>query len=590
MGIVDEDIVRVREATDIVQLITQYTQLKRVGRRWTGLCPFHGEKTASFSVNSELGFYHCFGCQKSGDAITFVREIEHLDFVGALEYLAGKASMQLRYTDDNENRDRQRKKQLNTALEDAVDWYHDRLLGGADAGAARSYLRDRGLTGDIVRKWKIGWAPDAWDELSRSLKVKPDVFDEAGLGFVNKANRQQDSFRARVMFPIRDLTGAAVGFGGRVMPGGDGPKYKNSQDSAVYHKSRVLYGLHMAKDAIVRADQVIVCEGYTDVIGFHQAGVPRAVATCGTALTEDHVRILRRFASKVLLAFDADAAGQAAAARFYEWEKQYEIDVSVVMLPDGVDPGDLAQSDPEALAAAVDNAMPFLGFRVDRVLKNGDMSSPEGRARTAEIAAATVAEHPNELVRDQYLVQIADTCEVALDVLRTVRAGQRPTNDRRGMQGAARNEPQREVVRSADDPELHVLRVAVHFPEHIPDIVDDRLFTDRLHQAAFSALLSAESLPVAIAEADAEVAELLQRLVVEEPTEEPRPRIARLIHDAAQREHDRLMNDARRSGDVKAARTAAQLKLAIDKVRDSYWDLTEATNLLGWLPDNGDQT
>jgi DNA primase len=583
VGIVDEDIAKVRESTDIVQLISQYTQLKRVGRRWSGLCPFHGEKTASFSVNAELGLYHCFGCQQSGDAITFVREIEHLDFAGAVEYLASKAGVQIRYDNASENRDRKRRKEVIAVIGKAVEWYHDRLLGSSDAGPARAYLRDRGLDGDTVRRWKIGWAPDDWDQLAKSLRLDPSLLDEAGLGFVNKAGRAQDSFRSRIMFPIHDLNGDPVGFGGRIMPGGEGPKYKNSQDSAIYHKSRVLYGLHPAKDAIVRADQVIVCEGYTDVIGFHRSGVPRAVATCGTALTEDHVRILRRFASKVVLAFDADAAGQAAAERFYEWEQKYDVDVSVAALPVGIDPGELAQRDPDALSVAVDHAMSFLGFRVERTLAAADLSSPEGRARGAEEAAATVAEHPNELVRDQYLVTIAERCGVDLDVLRSVRAGGRQRRDRRGA-GVRVDEQERRVpVRSADNPEIHVLNLAVHHPETVPGFIDEGLFGDPLHQAAFEALVKAPSLAAAIESADEEVGELLQRVAVEEPTDDPEARIARFLHDAASRELDRLSAEARVGADPALLRTIPDLKMAIDDVRSSYFNLAEASRLLHWL-------
>jgi len=345
MGIEDEDIVRVREATDLADLIGSHLQLKRVGRRSVGLCPFHNEKTPSFNVNAELGFYKCFGCGKSGDAITFVREIEHLDFVGAVEMLANKAGIQLRYTNENEGVHRKKRSELTDAVEKAVDWYHERLMSSPDAAHARGYLRSRGLTGDQVRKFKIGWAPDDWDQLYQSIRVKQEIFVSSGLGFVNKANRVQDHFRARVLFPIHDVNGAAVGFGGRVMPDGDGPKYKNSFDSTIYNKSRLLYGLHLAKDEIVRMDESIVCEGYTDVIGFADVGIERSVATCGTSLTEDHIRMLKRFGRRIVLAFDADAAGQAAAERIYEWERALEVDVAVAKLPDGVDPADLAAKD-----------------------------------------------------------------------------------------------------------------------------------------------------------------------------------------------------------------------------------------------------
>lgn len=585
MGIVDEDVVKVRDSTDIVGLISQYTQLKRVGTRFSGLCPFHNEKSPSFSVNPELGLYYCFGCQVRGDAITFVREIEHLDFVGAVEHLAAKVGVQLRYDNAGENRDRKKRKELVALVAKALDWYHDRLLGGADAGAARAYLRERGLDGDTVRRWKIGWAPDDWDALAKHLRVPAATLDEAGLGFVNRAGRAQDAFRARIMFPIRDLNGDPVGFGGRILPGAEGPKYKNSQDSAIYHKSRVLYGLHTAKDEIVRADEVIVCEGYTDVIGFHRSGVGRAVATCGTALTEDHVKILRRFASKVVLAFDADAAGQAAAERFYEWERTYDVDVKVAALPPGVDPGELAQQDPKRLAAAVDEATSFLGFRVDRTLDAADLTTPEGRARGAEEAAATVAEHPNELVRDQYLVSIAERCGIEVSVLRSMRAGPGERPRRRGARVREDRPPAREPVRSADDPEVHVLSLAVHRPETVPPYVDSHLFGHPLHQAAFDALLSAPSLADAVASpsTDPEVAELLQRVAVEEPTDDPEARIARLLHDAAVRELTRLTAEARSGGDPDLLRRLPQLKLAINDVRDSYWNLDTAGRLLDWL-------
>jgi DNA primase len=231
---------------------------------------------------------------------------------------------------------------------------------------------------------------------------------EVGLGFVNKRGRPQDSFRARVMFPIFTETGDAVAFGGRVLPGSDDPaKYKNSTETTIYSKSRTLYGLNWAKQDVTAADEVVVCEGYTDVIGFHGSGVRRAVATCGTALTEDHVRLLKRFARSVVLAFDADRAGQGAAERFYAWEQKFDVSVRVASFPEGRDPGDLAQSDPERLVAAVRDAQRFLGFRVQEVLRTGSLASPEDRARTAQRAMAVINEHPDVNVRRMYAGEVA---------------------------------------------------------------------------------------------------------------------------------------------------------------------------------------
>ena len=399
-------------------LIGEQAALKRQGRRWVGLCPFHGEKTPSFSVNAEEGFYYCFGCQAKGDAISFVRAVEHLDFVDAVRRLADKAGITI-HEDAASGRDSQRRKIFLDAMEEATEWYHQRLLGPADAGAARDYLRSRGYESEVVRRFRLGWAPDQWDALCVGLGLKKEIAEGAGLGFVNRRGRLQDSFRARILFPICDPSGHPVALGGRVLPGSADPaKYKNSVESPIYSKRRTLYALNWAKQDVIASDEVVVCEGYTDVIGMFEAGIERAVATCGTALGEEHVVRLRSFASRVVLAFDADGAGQSAAGRFYEWERRFEIDVAVADLPPGSDPGDLARSDPGALRSAVENAKPFLQFRLTRILDGADLSTPEGRARAADNALGAVAEHPDNLVRDQYLMQVAERCRLEPLLLR----------------------------------------------------------------------------------------------------------------------------------------------------------------------------
>ena len=582
MGIADDDIAKVRDATDIVAVISEHTQLKRVGRGWIGLCPFHNEKTGSFSVNGEQGYFHCFGCQKSGDAITFVREIDGLDFVAAVERLAAKAGITLTYTSANEGNRRRRRAQLIEAVEAAVAFYHERLLKAQDAGAARSYLRERGITGDEVRAYKIGWAPDDWDAFAKASKLPVKVLDEAKLGFVNKAGRAQDSFRARILFPIYDINNDPVGFGGRVLPGADGPKYKNSQDSSIYHKSRLLYGLNWSKEHIVRADEVVVCEGYTDVIGYAKAGLPRAVATCGTALTEDHVKILKRFAKRVVLSFDADAAGQAAAERFYEWEKTYEIDVRVAALPAGVDPADLAQSDPAALVAAVEEARPFLEFQVDRVLTSSPLDTVEARARAAEAAATLVREHPNELVRDQYLVSIADRTGLNVEQLRAVVNGRR-----RRRPAAPQGQQQASPSPGVETVELQVLRVAVHRPEITPPILTENLFADPRHREIFHALLEAHTIFDAIDATSGPAQVMLQGLVaqtLDEIDQQAAERlVGRMIDAAATREVQRLEQQARTTDDPEVGRTVAGLHHALLNLRSSDWRISEAEALLPWL-------
>jgi DNA primase len=579
MGILDEDIARVRAAVDFVQVAGEHIALRRVGRRWVGLCPFHAEKTPSFSVNGEEGLYYCFGCQAKGDVITFVREVEHLDFAEAVERLAGRAGIQVRYDNEVTSRDRQRRTRLVEAMTAAVDWYHQRLLDGPDAAAARSYLRSRGYDGDVVRAYRLGWAPDDWDALARALHLPDDVLRDTGLGFLNRRNRQQDSFRARIMFPIFRADGDPVAFGGRGMPDGDGPKYKNSPETPIYSKSRVLYGLNWAKADIVRSGEVVVCEGYTDVIACAKAGLPRAVATCGTALADEHFRILKNFARRVVLAYDADAAGQAAAERFYEWERRYEIDIAVADLPTGTDPGDLGTRDPDALQSAVEQARPFLAFRVERALAAADLRSPEGKARAAQAAIAVVREHPDDLVRDQYLMQIADRCRIEPDRVRAVLQSPGPRAP------IARRPSSRERERVG--PEVEALKVAVHRPEVVADRLHEVLFSDAVHLGAYRALQASPTLHDAIEVADPEAAELLQRLAVEETDADPDDVVARLADEAAGRSLAALQAAVRDgSGDwTEHSHSIEWLKLAREELREATTAVDATDRLVRWLVD-----
>lgn len=422
MGILEEDIARVRAATDVVAVISEHVALKRVGRNYSGLCPFHGEKSPSFSVSPEKGTYYCFGCQAKGDVITFLREVEHLDFSAAVEKLASKANLTLTYDNEAATKDRVKRTRLLDATVRAADWYHQRLLTSPDAAPARKYLRSRGYDGDAIRRFQLGWAPDGWDTLCKSLNLPADVARDTGLGYVSKIGKLNDFFQSRILFPIFDTQGQPIAFGGRKMPTADGPKYKNSSETKLYSKSRVLYGLNWAKSSIVEQGEVIVCEGYTDVIAFHRSGLPRAVATCGTALADEHFQILKNFARRIVLAYDADGAGQNAAEKFYAWERKYEIDLFVVALPPGEDPAELAQRDPDRLAAAVRDAQPYLRFRLERLLTKANLASLEGRARAFEAAVAIAFEHPSAVVREQYLNDVALRCQVSSETVSAVLA------------------------------------------------------------------------------------------------------------------------------------------------------------------------
>ncbi|MBS1837973.1 MAG: DNA primase [Actinobacteria bacterium] len=595
MGIVDEDIARVRESTDIVAVVSGYTQLKRVGQRWSGLCPFHNEKSPSFSVNQAEGLYHCFGCKASGDAITFVREVEHLDFPGAVEWLAAKAGITLRYTQKDESEQRRRSTRLYELTERACDWYHERLRGAPDAAAARAYLRSRGFDSDEVAHYRLGWAPDDWDQLVRSLDASREDVEATGLGFVNKRNRMQDFFRGRILFPIFDERDRVIGFGGRKLPDADGPKYQNSRDNVLYNKSKALYAINWAKADAVTHNEILVCEGYTDVIGFSRAGVTRAVATCGTALTEDHVRILKRFTRNVVLAYDADEAGQSAAERVYAWEQAHDIQVSVVELPPGSDPDELARSDPEALRAAVGAARPFLEFRVSRVLASGDLTHAEGRARVAESALEVVAEHPDPLVRDQYVMQLADTTRIDPTRLRErldqIRRSPRPARaepaPRRRFDVV--DEPAEErtaprLPKLGDGVEREALRLAVSSPEVAAPFLDEDFFRHPTARAALEVLLRSDTLAEAISQAPTEVGELLAELAVEEVRSEPTDVLARFASEVGRRELIELEAEARASSDPLAySDPVAWLKVTLDELRHPRAEVETVTQLLAFL-------
>jgi DNA primase len=597
VGILDEDVARVRDSTDLVALAGEHLALKRVGSRFVGLCPFHAEKTPSFSINPDLSRYYCFGCQANGDAISFVREVEHLDFVDAVERLAARAGITLRYDDKAVARDRSRRDRLIGAVGVAVDFYHHLLLESPEGGIARRYLRSRGFEGEHARQFKLGWSPDAWDHLSLHLqqnKFSRDDITGAGLAFVNKANKLQDQFRARLLFPIYDSRGEPVGFGGRTL-GNQGPKYKNSPETPIYQKSRLLYGLNWAKSEIVARGEVIICEGYTDVMAFALAGAPNAVATCGTALADDHFQILKNLTRKVVLAYDSDAAGQGAAEKWFGWEQRFEIQLQVADLPVGRDPADVWRDDPQQLLVAVERAAPFLQFRLDRVLADADLATLEGRARAAEAAAAIVSEHPSDLVRDQYVMKLAGALDIDADRLREAvgRAAGRPRAQPAAPRQPARAESDRERSahaprpRAVDRREADLLRWAIHEPELVVDWLEPYLFADPVVRDAFEHVAGARSIHDALEASDGGVRELLERLSVEDTIadDEPATLRARLMANAVVPPAQRVLTSYVRADNPRAN----DLKVLLDALADNRaagdWGAVQhdATQLLGWV-------
>ena len=532
MGIHDEDLQRVKVESDLVGIVSQYVALRKVGHRFSGLCPFHNEKTPSFSVNAEEGFFYCFGCQKSGDAITFVREIEHLDFVGAVEWLANRMGIALRYTDASDGAAHKERKELSELLEKAADFYHQTLRTGKEAGKVRSYLRSRGFDSETVEQFRIGYAPDQWDALASHLNVAPEKLEAAGLGRRGQRGTPIDFFRDRVMFPVADANGVIVGFGGRMLPDGQQPKYKNTAQTRLYDKSKVLYGLHWAKKQIVAEDEIIVCEGYTDVIGCFRAGLDRAVATCGTALTDDHVKTMVRFAKRIVIAFDADGAGKAAADRFYEWEDKHNAEVFVAAIPEGADPGQLAEENPEALQEAIRSAEPFLSYRINRVLGRSDLGRAEGRARAAAESGAIIAEHPNEVVRDQYLVEVAQKVRVDIEQMRRLIV--KPEVNDQQVQTPRYGDNQADEPQGVRSPnatpqvEVNLLRALIHHPDVVGSLALESMFADPTATEAFQ-LVAKDGWRDQIETCSEEVAALIGRLLVEEVVGDPIELVSRAL-------------------------------------------------------------
>ncbi|HEY3758479.1 MAG TPA: DNA primase [Solirubrobacteraceae bacterium] len=388
---------RVRDAVDMIELVSARTELRRAGpSSYEGLCPFHDERTPSFGIDPTKKVYYCFGCQASGDVFTFVQETEGLDFKGALELLAERYGIELQREreDPRAAERRQRRERLLALLARTAAYYERYLWESKEAARAREYLEGRGLREETLREFRVGYAPSAWDSVL--LASRRGGFSESELYATGLAQRSQengrpyDRFRARIMFPLADIRGRVLGFGARAMreeqreggSGGRAPKYLNTSDNDIYHKGLHLYGADLARSAAARAGEVILCEGYTDVIALRQAGLPNAVGLMGTALTGEQIAELARMAQTVLLALDADSAGQEAMLRAARLAAGRNLELRVVTLPGGKDPAELVQREgPDAVKTAVSQSVAFVRFRVERVLAAGDHSGPEGRDR-----------------------------------------------------------------------------------------------------------------------------------------------------------------------------------------------------------------
>ncbi len=423
-----EDIEQVRERTDIVKVVSGYLTLKRSGHdSFSGLCPFHTEKTPSFSVSPSKGVYFCFGCGQGGDAIRFLREVEHLDFTDAVERLARDAGVTVRYEGDTpaERRAASKRQALNRANEEAFGLYHRMLVDGREGEDARRYLAERGIDQETASAFEIGYAPGYADFLLRRLarSLSTEILVEAGLALRDDQGNVRDRFRGRITFPVRDLSGRAVGIGARILPTArddaasratEGPKYLNSPETPIYKKAEVLYNLDRAKAGVARSGEIFVVEGYTDVIAMAQAGIDTAVATCGTALGEGHFRLASRFAQRMVLLFDGDEAGARAAERAFAFLETFPLQPVVLILPAGQDPADFVRANgPDELRSLAVRAVPLVEYMLRRTVARHDLGTVEGQAAAVAAALPMLEGLGDPVRRSEYAHVLADLVGVS---------------------------------------------------------------------------------------------------------------------------------------------------------------------------------
>jgi DNA primase len=477
-----ESLDRVKQAADIVEVISAHTDLRRAGARYTGLCPFHDERTPSFSVDAQEKLYHCFGCGVGGDVIKFVEEKDGLGFAEAVELLADRYGVEIEREQEDPRAEarRQQRRRLEQLLERVAAYYSSYLWEAPEAAKAREYLAERGLSEQALREYGVGFAPSAWDKiLVRGQQAGFSANELHGVGLVqrNRDGREYDRFRARIMFPIRDRRGRVLGFGGRAMRSDQGAKYVNTAETDFFHKSQLLYGVDKAKAAIAKANRAVVVEGYTDVLALHQAGVEETVAVMGTAITGEQVAALSGMVEEVVLALDADSAGQEAMLRAQRVAAGRKMRLRVAKMPAGEDPAEMMAEPggPERFRALIDAAVELNAFQVGLVIDRTDVASPLERDRALDQVAPVLAAMGETASRDDLVRQVAERLDLepAMVMGRVVSArplsGGEPEPERRGggAQGADSAPPPRRAAEltSRERRERALLAMCIALPE-----------------------------------------------------------------------------------------------------------------------------
>ncbi len=483
-------VAEIKSKLSVLEVVGETVQLKRAGTAYKGLCPFHAEKTPSFIVSPDRETWRCFGCGEGGDIFTFVMRRDGLDFREALERLAEKAGVELSERSAREDRERKR---LRDALESAIAWYREVLLQANQAARARTYLEERGLVAETLDRFTIGYAPNTWDALVKRLVGKGYSNAELiGAGLASPSNRGGviDRFRGRIIIPIRDASGRPVGLGGRIMPRAEGPKYLNSPATRLFDKSRILYGIDLAKSAIRKAGLTVIVEGYTDVMAAHQAGFGNVVASLGTALTHGQVELATRYADAVALAYDIDLAGEAATQRGLLEElgpDQAVSKVRVVRIPAGKDPDELIRTDPDAWRTAVAEAPAVLDYFMDRAVASVDLSSVTGRREVTRRVLGVLRRVGDRLEQTLYLQRLSRLVDVDEKVLAESLSATPVPPARRGSSEEP-GEIRVRVTATLPGLEAETLRVLLRYPGTSDELGDEPL---PFREAAASALARA---------------------------------------------------------------------------------------------------
>ncbi|NWF93933.1 MAG: DNA primase [Syntrophaceae bacterium] len=468
----EEKVSEIRERANILDVVSDYVTLKKSGKNYRGLCPFHSEKSPSFTVNEEKQIFHCFGCGAGGDVFTFLMKAGQFSFPQAVEELAKRYGVKLpsRELSPAKKKDLAKRELLFQINQIASDYFHDLLLRRREGEEGRRYLSRRGIGEGIIKEHRLGYSLDHWDGLTQHLrekKVPLELAWELGLIFPKKREGWYDAFRGRVLFPIFDLHQRVVGFGGRLIRDGE-PKYLNSPESTIYHKAELLYGLQVAKGYIPQMDCVIMVEGYFDLLTLHQYGLRYSVATLGTALTPQHVRFLKRYTKNFITVFDADEAGIRASLRALPLFLEEEVSGRMLLLPEGEDPdGFLRKGNLEEFQKRVREAVPLIDFFFERLTKTHDIGSIEGKVRVAEEGMALLAKIPNQIRRNFYTRALAERLDLPESLLteRTRSPKDQPaTKGGLAKVGAERPFPKAEET---------VVRLMIHHPELIPVIREE---------------------------------------------------------------------------------------------------------------------